>query len=131
MYIHKTNEGMCTTVVRCKSDTGYATSIRFNLNYNRMFQSTDLCQLIVGPVCMKTPHFPYILLPTQEVRVYFVAMITLRHALVRERSTYARSLYHVCDHITFSIHTTTARLYRAPVISAYGAGPPKVIGSWR
>ena len=40
---------------------------------------------------------------------------------------YAHSLYHVCDHITFSIHTTTARLYRAPVISAYGAGPP----NWR
>ena len=76
-------------------------------------------------------HFPYILFPTQEVRVYFVAMITLRQALVHERSTYVRSVYHVCDHITFSIHTPIARLYGAPVISAYGAGPPKVIGSWR
>ena len=40
-------------------------------------------------VCTKTPHFPYILLPTQEVRVYFVAMITLGHVLVRESSMYA------------------------------------------
>ena len=79
-------------------------------------------------VCTKTPRFPYILLPTQEVRVYFVAMIILRHALVRERSTYARLLYRVSDHTTFSIHSTTARLYVAPVISAYGAGAPKVIG---
>ena len=43
-------------------------------------------------VCTKTPRFPYTLLPTQEVCVYFVAMITLRHALMRERSTYARLL---------------------------------------
>ena len=77
---------------------------------------------------MKTLRFPYILLPTQEVRVYFVAMITLRHALVRERSTCTRLLYRVCDHPTFSIHSTTARLYGAPVISAYEAGVPKVIG---
>ena len=58
----------------------------------------------------KDPTFPYILLPTQEVRIYFVAVITLRHALVRKRSTYERLLCHVCVHITFSTHSTTARL---------------------
>ena len=57
------------------------------------------------------------LLPTQEVRVY---LITLRHALVRERSTYTCLLYRVCDHPTFSIQSITAHLY--------GAGAPKVIG---
>ena len=75
--------------------------------------------------------FPYILLPTQEVRVYFVAMNTLWFALVRERWTYAHLLYHTCNQVTFSIHSTTVHLYGEPVISAYGAGPLKVNGSWR
>ena len=48
-----------------------------------------------GPVCMKTPHFPYILLPMQEIHVYFVAMpchamSVLCHALAREYSKHAR-----------------------------------------
>ena len=56
-------------------------------------------------------------------------------SLVRECSTYARIfvrlLYLVCDHVTFSIHSITARWYEEPVISAYGAGPPGVIKSWK
>ena len=152
--------------------------------------------------------------PHRKFRVYFVATTTLRHALMYELSTYARLLYHVCDHAcnatlwhdpvtdqpyglthiregswdpqtgplltplpslvvvgrytiiirkdegynwtkhtctqylytqwcntgsnqlcniscplhtTFSIHSTTARLYGSPVVSVYGAGPSKVI----
>ena len=78
---------------------------------------------------LKTPTFSIHSLAhtVQEVRVYFVAMITLRHVLVREHSMYAHELYHVCDYATFNIHSTTAHLYGAPVISAYGAGVPKVI----
>ena len=40
-------------------------------------------------------------------------------------------MYYVCDHIIFSIYSTTMRLYGAPLIHAYvsGAGPPKVIGA--
>ena len=71
--------------------------------------------------------FSYILLTAQEVHVYMVAMIALRHALARERKTYARLIYHACDHMLFSINCITARLNGAPLISAYGAGPPKVI----
>ena len=80
------------------------------------------------PVCTKGSRFPYILLTAQEVRVYFVAMITLRHAPACERSTYTRLIYQVCDYITLSIYSTIARLYGAPLIFAYGAGPPKVSG---
>ena len=81
-------------------------------------------------VCTKTPRFPYILLPTQEVRVYFIAMTVYWHAPARncKCSKYARQFYHVCGHIMFSIYSTTARLYWSTLISAYGAGPPKVIG---
>ena len=43
----------------------------------------------VNPICTKGSGFPYILLTAQEVRVYLVAMIALRHALARERKTYA------------------------------------------
>ena len=79
-------------------------------------------------VYTKTPRFPYILLPTQEVRVYLVAMITFRHAPVCKHRTCARLLYHVCDHSMFSIYSTTAHLCGAPLIFAYGAGLPQVIG---
>ena len=44
---------------------------------------------------------------------------------------YAHLLYHVCNHITFSIHSTTAYLYGPPVICVYGTGLPEVIGSRR
>ena len=79
-------------------------------------------------VCTKGSRFPYILLIAQEVRVYFVAMITLRHAPAHKRLTYMRLIYHVCDYIIFSIYSTIARLYWAPLIFAYGAEPPKVSG---
>ena len=39
-------------------------------------------------VCAKGLGFPYILLTAQEVHVYLVAMIALRHALPHERKMY-------------------------------------------
>ena len=43
----------------------------------------------VQSVCTKGSGFLYILLTAQEVHVYLVSMIVLRHVLVCERKTYA------------------------------------------
>ena len=41
---------------------------------------------------------------------------------------YLHLIFHVCDHVTSCINSTTTRLYVAAVISVYRAGPPKIIG---
>ena len=61
------------------------------------------------------------LLTQQEVHVNFVAMIALRIVLAREHSTYTCLIYHVCDYIIFSIYSTVACLYGAPLMYAYRA----------
>ena len=42
---------------------------------------------------MKESHFPFILLTAQEVHVYLVAMIALRHVLAHKHSTYAHYIH--------------------------------------
>ena len=76
---------------------------------------------IIHSVCMKRSGFPYVLLTGQEVRVYLVAMITLQHALASEW----KKRMHV-KYTMLATTSTTAHLYEAPLISAYGVGPPKV-----
>ena len=57
------------------------------------------------------------------------------HSLNRTGSPYLHSsynvcalIYHVCDHILFSIYSTTAHLYGAPLVSICWARLPKIIG---
>ena len=96
---------------------------QFSFFSTSFFFTTNSYQLTV---CTKGSHFPYILLTAQEVRVYFIAMITLRRVPACEHSTYTCLTYQVCDYITLSIYSTIAYLYGAPLIFVYGAGPPKV-----
>ena len=101
--------------------TFYLTSLLYNFNSISYYWSFYIT------VYTKTPRFPYIILPAQEVRVYFVAMITLRHALVCECSTCALYIWSLRSY-PIQYLLCCMFLYEAPLISVYGAGPPKVIG---